>query len=305
MEPLMTSEEVAEYLHVDPVTIRRLINRKELSAYRIGADYRIAAADLESYLQRQRVTALAEKSDFNAVINQFSIWMRKKFQNASGPYQEGSASNREHFDRLTNRARHTLVLAQEEAQKLRHNYIGTEHVLLGLLREEEGIAGLALKNLNILTEQVRKDIELISGPGHDVVSEMQHLTSRAKYAMELAVDEARQMNHHFLGTEHLLLGLVREGEGLAAVIIQKQGIKLEQVRAEVLKLLKPYLPDTSTTPLTNDATQLATGQKQSQTTTICSNCESANLSHFRYCSHCGQKLFETNDQDKAEPEQGA
>jgi len=141
------------------------------------------------------------------------------------------------FDKFTNRARKVLHLAQEEAQRLQHNYIGTEHLLLGLIREGEGVAAIVLNNLGIDLEKVRSSVESIIGRGNRVVTGELGLTPRAKKVIELAVDEARRLNHHYIGTEHLLLGLVREGEGIAAGVLVNQGVKLEQVRLQTMQVL--------------------------------------------------------------------
>src|SRR2546430_16119923 len=145
--------------------------------------------------------------------------------------------NRDRLDKFTERARKVLSLAQEEAQRFQHNYIGTEHLLLGLVREGEGIAAKVLSNLGIELNKVRSAVEFIIGRGDHIVLGEIGLTPRAQKVIELAVDEARSLNHHYIGTEHLLLGLVREGGGIAAGVLASMGVKLEQVRAETLKVL--------------------------------------------------------------------
>ena len=142
------------------------------------------------------------------------------------------------FDKFTERARKTLQLAQEEAQRFNHNYIGTEHILLGLVREGDGVAARVLNNLGIELHKVRSAVEFIIGRGDRMVMGDIGLTPRAKRVIELAVDEARRLNHHYIGTEHLLLGLVREGEGIAAGVLESLGVSLEKVRAQVIEVLK-------------------------------------------------------------------
>lgn len=141
------------------------------------------------------------------------------------------------FDRFTERARKVLSLAQEEAQRFQHNYIGTEHILLGLIREGEGVAARVLESLGVELYKVRQAVEFIIGRGDRIVLGEIGLTPRAKKVIELAVDEARRLNHHYIGTEHLLLGLVREGEGIAAGVLASFGIHLEQVRKSTLIVL--------------------------------------------------------------------
>src|SRR3954469_24603903 len=142
------------------------------------------------------------------------------------------------FDKFTERARKVLSLAQEEAQRFQHNYIGTEHLLLGLVREGEGVAAKVLSNLGVELNKVRSAVEFIIGRGDRIVLGEIGLTPRAKKVIELAVDEARRLNHHYIGTEHLLLGLVREGEGIAAGVLESLGVSLEKVRAQVIEVLK-------------------------------------------------------------------
>src|ERR671927_795617 len=141
------------------------------------------------------------------------------------------------FDKFTERARKVLVLAQEEAQRFNHNYIGTEHLLLGLVREGEGIAAKVLGNLGVELNKVRSAVEFIIGRGDRMVIGEIGLTPRAKKVIELAVEEARRLNHSYIGTEHLLLGLVREGEGIAFGVLESLGVSLERVRTEVIQEL--------------------------------------------------------------------
>jgi len=148
----------------------------------------------------------------------------------------------EGFDKFTERARRVLALAQEEAQRFNHNYIGTEHLLLGLVREGEGVAAKVLANLGVELNKVRSAVEFIIGRGDRPVSGEIGLTPRAKKVIELAVDEARRLGHHYIGTEHLLLGLVREGEGIAAGVLESLGVSLEKVRTEVTRILAQSMP---------------------------------------------------------------
>ncbi len=146
--------------------------------------------------------------------------------------------NRDRFNKFTERARKVLTLAQEEAQRFQHNYIGTEHLLLGLVSEGEGVAAKVLTNLGVQLSDVRRAVEYIIGRGDRVAPGDIGLTPRAKKVIELAVDEAKLLKHQYIGTEHLLLGLVREGGGIAAGVLESMGVKLEQVRTETLKVLQ-------------------------------------------------------------------
>ena len=146
------------------------------------------------------------------------------------------------FDKFTERARRVLTLAQEEAHRFNHNYIGTEHILLGLVREGDGVAAKVLANLGVELNKVRSAVEFIIGRGDRTVLGEIGLTPRAKKVIELAVDEARRLTHSYIGTEHLLLGLVREGEGIAAGVLESLGVNLERVRAETTRILSQSAP---------------------------------------------------------------
>jgi ATP-dependent Clp protease ATP-binding subunit ClpA len=141
------------------------------------------------------------------------------------------------FERFTARAQRVVVLAQEEARMLNHNYLGTEHLLLGLVREGEGVAARALESLGISLQAVRQQVEEIIGQGQQAPAGHLPFTPRAKKVMELAQREADDLGHNYVGTEHLLLGLVREGEGVAAQVLVKLGADLARVRQQVVQLL--------------------------------------------------------------------
>src|ERR1700712_1673070 len=144
------------------------------------------------------------------------------------------------FERFTDRARRVVVLAQEEARMLSHNYIGTEHILLGLIHEGDGIAAKALESLGVSLEAVRAQVEEIIGQGQQAPSGHIPFTPRAKKVLELSLREALQLGHNYIGTEHILLGLIREGEGVAAQVLHKLGADLNRVRQQVIQLLSGY-----------------------------------------------------------------
>ncbi len=174
------------------------------------------------------------------------------------------------FERFTERARRVIILAQEEAKRLNHSAVGTEHILLGIIREGEGVASKVLESLNISPERVRAEIEGAIGRGERAPHEEVAFTPRAKKVLELALDEARRLGHNYIGTEHLLLGLIREGEGVAARVLEAMGADLDRVRAQVVYLLgeegtTSYTKQASKTPTLDefgrDLTKLARDSK--------------------------------------------
>jgi ATP-dependent Clp protease ATP-binding subunit ClpC len=151
------------------------------------------------------------------------------------------------FDKFSERARRVLTIAQQEAQRLNHNYIGTEHILLGLVHEEEGVAARVLVNLGVNLGKLRQQIEFIVGRGEKPITGEIGLTPRAKKVIELAIDEARQMGHNYIGTEHLLLGLLHEVEGVASTVLDNFGVTLDKARSETLRVLSQDMASASRT----------------------------------------------------------
>jgi ATP-dependent Clp protease ATP-binding subunit ClpA len=196
---------------------------------------------------------------------------------------------RKRFDKLTKRAKKVLSLAQEEAQSFQHNYIGTEHILLGLIREGEGVAAKVLYDLGVELNKARSAVEFIIGRGDRIVLGEIGLTPRSKKVIELAIDEAHRLNHHYVGTEHLLLGLVREGEGIASGVLESLGANLEKVRRQTLQVLAQCSTATTYTlpPLPPEAAPLV---GESDSALQCTICQARCPSYFRYCFHCGCKL---------------
>jgi excisionase family DNA binding protein len=239
----MTSEEVAELFHVDPVTIRRLVTKGELSTYRIGADYRFAPSDLADYLLRQRIVAPAQNESgarSSNPLDQITQMSRKILQGKHIALSNLIGRS----DLFTKGARHALTLAQEEALHFHHDYIGTEHLLLGLVREEDGVAFQVLSKLGIQANQIRDTIISIIERGKRTASGEPQLTLRAKKAIEFAIEEAHNFSHNFVGTEHILLGLMREGNGISASVLESFNLRLQQVRIETLRVIKEQQPDT-------------------------------------------------------------
>jgi len=152
------------------------------------------------------------------------------------------------LERFTDRARRVVKLAEEEARRLDHNYIGTEHILLGLIREGEGVAAKALESLGISLEAVRQQVEEIIGQGQQVPSEVIPFTPRSKKVLELSLRESLQLGHDYIGTEHILLGLIREGDGVAAQVLVKLGADLNRVRHQVIQLIAAQPPQAGRLP---------------------------------------------------------
>ena len=165
------------------------------------------------------------------------------------------------FERFTDRARNVVVLAQQEARLLKHNYIGTEHILLGLARETDGLAAKALDALGIGLEAVREQVVEITGQGQKSPSGHIPFTPRAKKVLELSLREALQFGHNYIGTEHILLGLIREGDGVAAQVLIRLGGDLSAVRQQVIRLLKES-PTTDELPPAAQAAQAQAAQAQ-------------------------------------------
>ena len=208
MERLLTTEEVAELLRIDPVTVRRLVMRGELIGYRIAGEYRFTPAGVESFVESQRVVVSMEP----------------------GPNHP--------LAKFTERARKVLALANEEAYRYHHDGVGTEHILLAIMSEWEGVGARVLNRLQVQPSEVRAQIETLHPAGEQPVGEDQiEMTQQGKASLELAVQEARSLGHHYLGTEHLLLGLLREEAGLASQVLLKSGVTLDKARELVKQVL--------------------------------------------------------------------
>ncbi len=219
MERLMTTEEVAELLRIDVVTVRRLIMRGELPAYRIAGEYRFTQEGLEKFLESQRVAA-----------------------NPPGPNQP--------MAKFTERSRKVLTLASGEARGYNHADVGTEHVLLAIVSEGGGIGAKVLERLQVQPGEVRAQIETLHPKGAEPVGEgMIGMTAQGKESIELAVQEAQAFGHHYIGTEHLLLGLLREEDDIASQILRKVGVTLEDAR----KLIKQILAEGEQSNIVSEA----------------------------------------------------
>jgi excisionase family DNA binding protein len=213
MERMMTTEEVAELLRIDAVTVRRLAIRGELIAYRIAGEYRFTPSGVESFVESQRIKASMEP----------------------GPKHP--------LAKFSERASKVLSLANEEAYHYNHGGVGPEHVLLAIMSEGEGVAARTLNHLQVQPGEVRAQIETLHPAGEQPMGEGQlGMTQQGKQSIELAVQEAQALGHHYIGTEHLLLGLLREEEGLACQVLLKSGVTLEKARELVKQLLATGQP---------------------------------------------------------------
>jgi len=179
-----------------------------------------------------------ESSSANSASYSYGLISSEKAESTQNPATPPSSHRRVPYDKFTERARKVFSFAQEEAQRFQHNYIGTEHLLLGLVREQDGIAAHILQNLGVELGKARNAIESIIGRGDRIILGEIGLTPRAKKVIELAVEEAHQLKHPYIGTEHLLLGLVREGGGIAIGALESMDVQVLQVRAETLKLIQ-------------------------------------------------------------------
>lgn len=227
MEPLLTTEDIAEFFRVDVVTVRRMINKGELTAYRVGGEYRFARADIDDYLERQRLPAKAVREGRLAGLTR-----RARKLASAGPLTEG-------FERFTQRARSVLDLAQEEACSLGHASIGTEHLVLGVLREAEGVGARLLREAGCDLAGMRRLVrhEVGGGLAGKAVQGEMPLTPRLKKVLQCALEEAERLDHAYVGTEHLVLGLLREGEGVAGRALREVGMDLDTARKRVHELL--------------------------------------------------------------------
>jgi ATP-dependent Clp protease ATP-binding subunit ClpC len=216
------------------------------------------------------------------------------------------------FERFTDKARRVVVLAQEESRILNHNYIGTEHLLLGLLHEGEGVGAKALESLGISLDAVRRQVEEIIGQGQSSPTGHIPFTPRAKKVLELSLRESKQLGHNYIGTEHILLGVIREGEGVAAQVLQRLGAELSKVRQQVVELLSGFTGSVGTSVLGSQpqVTPETVTQGETARSPLCPRCrgpleetvaygvldvrtpegEEGRPVQFVYCRRCGTWL---------------
>lgn len=289
MDPLLTSDEVAAYLRVDVVTIRRLIWRDELTAYRIGNEYRFKREDIERYLQEQMVGKGAPETR----VATFETMM-ERFRKLSGKGKTVPINGLMVSSYLTKRARKVLWLAREEAQLLQHHYIGTEHLLLGLLSEGKGIAAKVLNEVGVTPDKSRWTVEYIIGRGDKVVSGEIGLTPRAAKVMALAASEAERLHHQFIGTEHVLLGLLVEGEGIAVGVIDSLKADRNTIREKILQILKEVTGEideqVGTEAAEEEPIPIPSPVAEGEKALTCAFCGARNPLYFNCCFNCGLRL---------------
>ncbi|MDB5076870.1 MAG: ClpC ATPase [Chloroflexi bacterium] len=298
----LSLDEVAYILSLDRTTVAKYLRENTISGFQIGREWLVPEESLRNYVRGvaesrrgpwDRSSPSAERSAaqhrgiIELVRDEFP-WIGTR-KGRSEPVVPGK--NR--FDKFTKRAQTVLTLAQDEARRLNHNYIGTEHLLLGMVREGEGVASKVLTNLGVDLNQVRNGVESIIGRGDRTVVGQVGLTPRAKKVMELAVDEALRLGHPYIGTEHLLLGLLREGEGIAANILESLGVQLETARNETMRVLEDTASrggakgQQDAPPVPPEASSLLPADQQGIT---CSVCGARSPAYFRYCFNCGAEL---------------
>lgn len=214
--PLMTSEDVAEYLKLEVTTVRRLVNRGELSAYRLGGEYRFTQDDIDQYLKRQYAPAKG------GLLERLGLGRRKQ--------------NR--FDHLTKRAVRAVDFAYQEARRSQHPYVGIEHLLLGLIHDEEGLAGRVLHELGVSFELTYEVVQSIIPTQGELIGDCWPLHKAFKQVMEQADQEAAALEHAYIGTEHLLLALVKHTDGTFGYVWQRIGVTPRRVNDETLRVLR-------------------------------------------------------------------
>lgn len=224
MDSLLTTDDIAAFFRVDVVTVRRMISKGELTAYRVGGEYRFKQSDIDAYLERQRLPCWHESYGHLGKLTERA----RKFVGS-----EPACTS----DRFSEPERRVLTIAQEEAHRFHQHAIGTEHILLGLVQEGDGVVAKVLSNFGVELSQLRATVESLIGQGECGAQGEIGIAPRAKKVLAHAVDEARSLGHQDIGTAHLLLGLLHEEEGVAAKVLSDLKIELGKARACVQEIL--------------------------------------------------------------------
>jgi excisionase family DNA binding protein len=300
-------DEVAYILSLDRTTVAKYLREKTLYGFQIGREWLVPEDELRNYIRSltegsPRGRGARQSAEYGQSSSHRGLLERMRddlpLVGRRQQRAEQHEVSRDKFDRFTGRARHVLTLAQDEAQRLNHNYIGTEHLLLGLVREGEGVAAKVLANLGVELHVVRIAVESIIKAGDAPVTGEVGLTPRCKKVIELAVDEARRLGHKYVGTEHLLLGLVREGDGIAAGVLESMNLQLEKIRLETGRVLgevssrQGAADPAYAQPVPPEASELVAGDQDART---CAVCAARSPVYFRFCFNCGAPL-ESEDQ---------
>ncbi len=293
----LTLDEAAYVLGLDRTTVAKYLRENLLFGYQVGREWFVPEEELRAYVRRaaeSRRQEMQRDQIGSPGAEQWSLgeWIR------TNPVLVGTRGLRSRvFERFTERARTAMSLAQQEAIRLGHNRIGTEHLLLGLMSESQGRAARALANLGLTLEQVRSAVEARVGRGNLQPGARLSLTPRVRQALGAAVEEARRLGHRSIDTEDLLLGLLREGEGIAVGVLTSLGPSLERLRAETLRVIEQQIGrgdesgvETSLPPVPEEAASLV-GSDQPATT--CPGCGARSPAYFRFCFHCGRRLQPT------------
>jgi excisionase family DNA binding protein len=238
-ESMLTTEDIANYLKVDVVTVRRLVSRGELAAYRVGAEFRFTLSDLQAYLKRQYVPVGGPAQAREQIEQLYGPYflLRQIFATAGEGRSRAKPAVGERF---TERARTALELSQAAAEQQRCGHIYASHLLLGLAAEPGGLASRALKEIGITSEAVRRVLAeqpQLTGPARDA-ADLMDIDAEVKRALEAAVKQAKKMSHDYIGTEHLLLGLLSDPKNNAVAVIKQLNVKPESLRAKVTELMR-------------------------------------------------------------------
>jgi excisionase family DNA binding protein len=297
----LTLDEAAYILSLDRTTVAKYLRENTIVGFQIGREWLIPEEELRAYVRRMVDQRRAEARQTGDPAQEPTLpgphggkkpVYKRLF--ARDPRDKTGDGDSARFDKFTARARRVLRLAQEEAIRLNHQYMGTEHLLLGLLAEGEGLAAQVLLSLGVDLGQARESVEAIIGRGDRPVHGEVGLTPRAKKVLALAVDEVRRLDHPFIGTEHLLLGLLREREGIAGRTLVKLGVNLEQARAATLRVLaqrgQADAEGAVHEPVPPPPAAAATLLGPDEQALTCAECAARSPGYFRYCFHCGNRL---------------